>query len=38
VPALEEWVTDPDRFPELWIRAASETLRRARGGADGAQG
>lgn len=38
VPVLEEWVTDPARFPEQWIRAAGETLRRARGGAEGAQG
>jgi hypothetical protein len=37
VPVLEEWVTDPERFPEQWIRAARDTLRRARGGADGAQ-
>jgi hypothetical protein len=33
VPALEEWVTDPERFPPRWIEAARETLRRARGGA-----
>ncbi len=33
VPALEEWVTDPERFPPEWIDAARETLRRARGGA-----
>jgi hypothetical protein len=33
VPALEEWVTDPARFPAEWIEAARETLRRARGGA-----
>ena len=38
VPALEEWVTDPARFPEPWIQAARETLRRARGGVVGAQG
>lgn len=38
VPALEEWVTDPERFPAPWIQAARETLRRARGGAEGAHG
>jgi len=38
VPALEEWVTDPARFPAPWIQAARETLRRARGGAEGAHG
>ncbi|HET7460947.1 MAG TPA: hypothetical protein VFJ82_06855 [Longimicrobium sp.] len=36
VPAIEEWVTDPARFPEPWIQAARQTLRRARGGAEGA--
>jgi hypothetical protein len=33
VPAIEEWVTDPERFPAHWIEAARETLRVARGGA-----
>lgn len=33
VPVLEEWVTDPQRFPPEWIEAARETLRKARGGA-----
>lgn len=32
VPVLEEWVTDPQRFPPEWTEAARETLRRARGG------
>src|SRR5215213_6195844 len=35
VPALEEWVTDPARFPGHWIQAAREILHRARGGATG---
>ncbi|HEX9938784.1 MAG TPA: hypothetical protein VGB15_16715, partial [Longimicrobium sp.] len=33
VPVLEEWVTDPERFPPEWIEAARDTLRKARGGA-----
>ena len=33
VPVLEEWVTDPQRFPPVWVEAARETLRKARGGA-----
>lgn len=33
VPVLEEWVTDPQRFPREWIEAARDTLRKARGGA-----
>lgn len=37
VPVLEEWVTDPERFPQQWIDAARDTLRKARGGADDAQ-
>ncbi len=32
VPVLEEWVTDPQRFPREWIEAARDTLRKARGG------
>lgn len=32
VEALEEWVTDPQRFPAEWIEAARDTLNSARGG------
>ncbi|HEU4558276.1 MAG TPA: hypothetical protein VFS20_10515, partial [Longimicrobium sp.] len=38
VPMLEEWITDPTRFPREWIEAARATLRKARGGADDADG
>ncbi|HYH81493.1 MAG TPA: hypothetical protein VEX86_16940 [Longimicrobium sp.] len=38
VPAIEEWVTDAERFPEHWIDAAREALRVARGGVEVAHG
>ncbi|MDO8933764.1 MAG: biliverdin-producing heme oxygenase [Rhodocyclaceae bacterium] len=30
ISAIQEWMTDPDRFPEQWILAVNETIQKAK--------